>query len=434
MTKAKNKMSTLCKIIILLSLVLSVAAKIAAIEPVQPTKEHKIDDAQPDKLTCTFNLVTFSANYETARLSTCKQRGPNHYLISTHPENTPINPSPWYGFSVQSTSKTDQTITIEIEAQNSRPRYLPKLSLDKNQWEDMAYTVENNNLLISVDIGKNEPIKYISGQEIIDNAMYDNWNQKIASTSPFTLETIGKSTQGRAINALIHTQADNTEWLYIIGRQHPPEITGAIAMLSFVETLIEKNKANQQLFERFNIFIVPNVNPDGVAAGNWRHNVNGLDLNRDWGKFTQTETRVVHEKLLDLMQDHHQLVFALDFHSTQQDIFYTMPGDYIPIKHKGMGIEKGIEKGIAPSLFVEEWLNDVKQNTVRSFTLRERPGSSPGRGVFKQFIADEYGVHAVTYEMGDNTQRELIRHVANQSAITLVDKLLATPAEQFTVN
>ena len=88
---------------------------------------------------------------------------------------------------------------------------------------------------------------------------------------------------------------------------------------------------------------------------------------------------------------------------------------------------------MAPSLFVEEWLEDVKQQSVRSFTLRDRPGSSPGRGVFKQFIADEYGVHAVTYEVGDNTNRALIKHVAQQAAETLVTKLLATPQADFIV-
>jgi hypothetical protein len=33
-----------------------------------------------------------------------------------------------------------------------------------------------------------------------------------------------------------------------------------------------------------------NANPDGVDKGHWRLNDGGVDLNRDWGPFTQPET------------------------------------------------------------------------------------------------------------------------------------------------
>jgi hypothetical protein len=40
-------------------------------------------------------------------------------------------------------------------------------------------------------------------------------------------------------------------------------------------------------------------------------------------------------------------------------------------------------------------------------------------------------VHAVTYEMGDNTPKALIDHVAQASADELVKLMLATPAADF---
>ncbi|WP_395338920.1 hypothetical protein PN836_013075 [Ningiella sp. W23] len=51
--------------------------------------------------------------------------------------------------------------------------------------------------------------------------------------------------------------------------------------------------------------------------------------------------------------------------------------------------------------------------------------------MFKQFIADYYGVHAVTYEMGDNTERQLINHVAQTSALLLMEQMLDTPPDAF---
>ena len=408
---------------------LIIVLTVASVQASQAQESAANKPFQTHKITCEFESVVFESQYETGRISACEDLNDGHYLITTLPENRPINPSPWYGFSVKSTQALAHQIRLSIQAEQSRPRYLPKISQDKQNWQALNFEVADNNLVIELTVGESIPTQYISAQEVLDTSFYRSWNRDVAKASAFELFTIGRSVEGRGIEALVHQQADNKEWLLIIGRQHPPEITGALALLGFVDALIEPSEATTALFDRFNILLVPLVNPDGVAAGNWRHNVNGIDLNRDWGKFTQPETLAVHDKLKALMQKDHRLVFALDFHSTQQDIFYTMPTDYIPIIHKS----QNIDAGVAPSLFVEEWLEDVKQQSVRSFTLRDRPGSSPGRGVFKQFIADEYGVHAVTYEVGDNTNRALIKHVAQQAAETLVTKLLATPQADFIV-
>ncbi len=382
------------------------------------------------KLTCEFDDVVFSANFETGRLSFCKELGPNHYLLGTSPENTPINPSPWYAFSVKAKQKDKQSILIEIQAEGSRARYMPKLSANKKDWEALDFEIKKDNLLVSLDVGEATGIQYISAQEIIDKQMHEAWNRNLAQNSSFELRTLGKSKLGRNIEALIHEQADNTEWLMIIGRQHPPEVTGALAMFSFMEALSEETQLNTALFDRFNIFFVPLVNPDGVVTGNWRHNANGIDLNRDWGKFGEPETNIVHKKLRDLLGNEHNLAFALDFHSTQQDIFYTMPTDYIPIVHEN----QNIELGVLPKSLVSDWLESLKQSRLRSFTVRERPGSSRGRGVFKQFIADEYGVHAVTFEIGDNTNRTLIKHIGRTSAHSLAKTLLSVPPEAFRIS
>jgi predicted deacylase len=238
---------------------------------------------------------------------------------------------------------------------------------------------------------------------------------EIAQNSSFTKINLGNSTLGRPIDGLISQKPNNTEWLLILGRQHPPEVTGALALFSFVHELAQSSLSQQRFADRFNVLIIPNLNPDGVAAGNWRHNSQGVDLNRDWGKFTQIETALIKAKLDSLLKGSQRIVFALDFHSTQQDVFYTMPADYT----------------VAPSSFSNNWLNKIKNQSVSSFVVRPKPGSSPGRGVFKQYIADEYKVHAVTFELGDNTQRELIDHVATISAQTLVEQMIKTPSQGF---
>ncbi|MEP1445344.1 MAG: M14 family metallopeptidase [Paraglaciecola sp.] len=362
---------------------------------------------------CEFERVSFTANFETARLNSCKKLSEDHYLLTTNPENRPINPSPWYAFKVEPKEQgSSNSIKITIQAERAKPRYLPKISKDRQTWKNLPFVVKNNQLTFKVTAFQDS---YIAAQEIIDNNHYLSWINEIAQSSSFSQINLGHSTLGRPIEGLISLRDNNNEWLLVIGRQHPPEVTGALALLGFVEQLAQPTQIQQAFLQRFNVLIIPNLNPDGVASGNWRHNNKGIDLNRDWGKFTQLETALVKAKLDSLLKASQHLVFAVDFHSTQQDIFYTMPTDY----------------NVAPSQFTNDWLAKIKSQTVASFVVRPKPGSSPGRGVFKQFIADEYKVHAVTFEIGDNTQRELIDHLAKTSGLTLMEHMLETPSQAF---
>ena len=45
--------------------------------------------------------------------------------------------------------------------------------------------------------------------------------------------------------------------------------------------------------------VVPLANPDGVEQGHWRHNAQGVDLNRDWDRFQQPETRALRDEFGD---------------------------------------------------------------------------------------------------------------------------------------
>ncbi len=362
---------------------------------------------------CKFETVSFMTNFETGRLNSCKQLSKHHYLLTTDAENRPINPSPWYAFKVEPKQGIKaQQIKISIQAEQAKSRYLPKMSFDGKTWYNLPFINKDNLLTFEINLSKT---LYIAGQEIINNGQYQSWMTEIANASIFTKFTLGNSTLGRPIEGLISLNPNNTEWLLIVGRQHPPEITGALALFSFVDELAQTSQSQQAFLQRFNVLIIPNLNPDGVAAGNWRHNSKGVDLNRDWGKFTQVETALVKAKLDSLLKGSQRLVFALDFHSTQQDVFYTMPTDYT----------------VAPAEFANQWLGKIKKQTVSSFVVRPKPGSSPGRGVFKQYIADEYKVHGITFELGDNTQRELIDHLAKVSAQTLVTHMLETPPQAF---
>ncbi len=145
--------------------------------------------------------------------------------------------------------------------------------------------------------------------------------------------------------------------------------------------------------------VVPLVNPDGVAAGNWRHNMHGYDLNRDWGPFRQPETSAVRDEILKHQRsDKPRLVFFLDFHSTHNDVFY---------------IEGGKEP-VWPADFADRWLDAVSER-LPDYKLR-RETAAGSRPLSKMWVRKTLRIPAVIYEVGDNTDRAQIRRVAQAAA------------------
>ncbi|WP_210418717.1 M14 family metallopeptidase [Aliikangiella coralliicola] len=360
-------------------------------------------------LACDFSNVVFDASFSAARLSECTQRGDNSFLLTIKPENHPINDSPWYAFKVS--AKDERKIRIAIEFVNGKHRYLPKISRDGLRWAAIPHRLKNKRLTFSLKVDQ-KPI-WVAGQEIITNQHYQSWLKQLSQNSNYTMSVLGNSTENRPIYQLESLSPSN-EWVVITGRMHPPEITGALALFPFTQTLLLDQSVGEKFRKRFNVLIVPNLNPDGVEHGNWRHNAKGVDLNRDWNKFKQQETKLVHQKLQNIVANGGKIVFAMDFHSTSKDIFYTMPTDY----------------GIQPPMLVEDWLNQLEAE-MPDFKVIIKPGNNPSKGVFKQYIADTYGVQAITYEMGDNTDRKKIISIAKNAAQLFMKKLLDTPKEKF---
>lgn len=355
---------------------------------------------------CQFDNVKFDTDFSTGRLDRCKQLSDTRFLLTLKPENTPINDSAWYAFKLVTDSP--QEVDIVMEVAGGKHRYLPKVSRDGESWSLKEYTLRKQQLKMHF-AASDQPI-WVAGQEIIDNQDYLDWGEALMAQGQASHERLGLSTQQRPIMKLeVSSDKEAKEWLLVLGRQHPPELTGAMALFPFSEVLLSNTQLAKQFRQRFNIVIIPNLNPDGVEIGNWRHNANGVDLNRDWGKFKQAETRVVANYLERLVASGDKLHFAVDFHSTRKDIFYTMPGDY----------------GLQNPQMVAHWLDDL-DNQYASFKVVQQPGNNPDMGVFKQYIADKYRVHAITYEMGDNTDRRFIDNLAINAANSLMQTMLAS--------
>lgn len=357
---------------------------------------------------CSTTTFTVTDDFDGARRGDCQVLGDNRVVLLIRPEDQPpINDSPWYSFRVAPSTPTTAEIVLQYEG--GHHRYLPKLSFDGEQWEaldESRVEERSGGRFATIRLPLTSESVYLSAQELKLPHHVEEWTRRIAAETPATMFVLGESAEGRPIHVL-DASTEQLDVLMIVGRQHPPELSGAFAFEAFAETVFGDSELATRFRERFRIVAIPLMNPDGVVAGNWRHNSGGVDLNRDWGPFQQPETRLAG-RLLQTMEARNYTVRAfLDFHSTSRNVFYTQ-NDEFPTEPPG---------------FTETWLqNSAARVTDYEFDNSRNPVSVQNNS--KNFMYRRYGIPAVTYEVGDETDREAAQRAAQIFAEELMKLML----------
>lgn len=95
---------------------------------------------------------------------------------------------------------------------------------------------------------------------------------------------LGESVQGRPLDLLVlGREGDDAPRIWIIARQHPGEAMAGWFMEGLVARLLDEgDPLITALLDEAALYLVPTMNPDGVAIGNHRTNAAGRDLNREW--------------------------------------------------------------------------------------------------------------------------------------------------------
>jgi hypothetical protein len=354
---------------------------------------------------CRTASASLHFDFEGASTSPCAIIGARDFALLVTPEHAPpINPSPWYAFRYQAAG--DAPVTVTLRYLGGQHRYAPKSRGADGEWRDLPVEPSADGKATTIRLPSGEGL--IAAQEIITpadaRADLARWSAATGA-QPFTL---GQSHDARAIGAIRLGRTDAPRLVVLLGRQHPPEVTGAIAMRAFVDALATRADTLGDV----QVLVVPMLNPDGVARGHWRANRGSTDLNRDWGLFTQPETRAV-KAWLDALPAGVRPVLMVDFHSTSRNLFYVQGPD---------------EASAAQQRFLAAWLGG-KENALAGypFTLEPR-NANPGSGTAKNWFHTAYAIPSYTYEVADDADRAATRAAARVLAQSLLPALdAATP-------
>lgn len=126
-----------------------------------------------------------------------------------------------------------------------------------------------------------------------------------------TLTSIGRSVLGRNL-WMVTLGTGAPKRVFYLCRQHGHEPASTEGALAFMTQLVkaDDDTAPASYLKTVTVYVVPMANPDGSEAF-LRHNAHDVDLNRDWIKRTQPETRALYAEISrlhpDLMTDQHEL-------------------------------------------------------------------------------------------------------------------------------
>lgn len=338
--------------------------------------------------------VTFYTDFQGSKLTEVEKIGENQYNAFISPAFEPVNKSPWFAFGIS--SKVDKEIELNLVYGKYKHRYIPKLSVDKRIWkpiEKQRIHIDTARGIAILKLSVSPERLYIAAQEVESSEDTYSWIDKLQIQHPKIKKVIaGKTVLKKNNYALEVGDSTTTNAVVLIARQHPPEIPGGtIGFKAFYEELLRDSKVASTFRSKFNIYAFPLLNPDGADMGNWRHNANGKDLNRDWTDFTQPETQLVDNYLKAKTNTGKKIRFAIDFHTSYS-------GPYLLVLDSLNEIR-------TPNV-IPRWIRRIEKNSSFKVEARRRSQDLP---YCYNYFFKTFNCEAVTYEEGDEVNREIIK-------------------------
>lgn len=145
------------------------------------------------------------------------------------------------------------------------------------------------------------------------------------------VEVIGHSVLGRELSLVTVTNFARPDAakkvLWMQARQHPWEAGTSFLLEGALRFVTSVEPAARQLRDGYVFIFVPMINPDGVALGEVRFNLNGFDPNRQWNEVDLRDPRWLErnpeiwyvKKALLAQHARQPIAFALNLHNTEMN-------------------------------------------------------------------------------------------------------------------
>jgi murein tripeptide amidase MpaA len=242
--------------------------------------------------------MQISSNFDSGNIEVIDASNPQQVLLAIRPD---LNSGhfQWFHFKVEGLQPGQRYgFSLGNAGQSSYPNawsgYHAVASYDQRDWFRVPSRFEEGALKFDIEpqhgqiwFAYFEPYSRERHSQLIEDA------QRLAGAELFAT---GKSIEGRPIELLRisrNPQAQRKVWL--IAQQHPGEHMAEWFMQGLLERLQRRDDAElNALLEQADLYLVPNMNPDGAFRGHLRTNIAGRDLNRAWQSASEADSPEVY--------------------------------------------------------------------------------------------------------------------------------------------
>jgi len=271
-------------------------------------------------MTVALTSIKISTNFDSGNIQVLDASDAHQLLLAIKPD-TRSQHYQWFHFKAEGMLVGHtHTFRLSNAGQSSYKHawsgYNAVASYDHINWFRVPTRFDGETLHISLEtrqkhawIAYFEPYSRERHAWLIDQALKRAGTQLLAT---------GKSVEGRDIPLLRRGKGGaNKRKIWIIAQQHPGEHMAEWFMEGIIERLQQDGDTElKKLLAAADLYLVPNMNPDGAFHGHLRTNAMGQDLNRAW----QSASQEISPEVLFVQQqmEKYGVDLFLDIHGDEE--------------------------------------------------------------------------------------------------------------------
>ncbi|KPW16528.1 Peptidase M14, carboxypeptidase A [Pseudomonas cannabina pv. alisalensis] len=237
--------------------------------------------------------LTISADFDSGNIQVLDASDPDRIRLAIRPDTRSAH-FQWFHFKVEglnvgASHAFSLTNASESTFNNAWTGYHAAASYDHQNWFRVPSSFDGKALNFS--LSPEQPQIWFAYFEPYSRARHDWLIGQAQERAGMQLLATGKSVEGRDIQLLRKGDgAEGKRKIWIIAQQHPGEHMAEWFVEGVIERLQLDDAGLQMLLASADLYLVPNMNPDGAFHGHLRTNANGKDLNRAWQDSTPEMT------------------------------------------------------------------------------------------------------------------------------------------------
>ncbi|MEG1627528.1 M14 family metallopeptidase [Pseudomonas sp.] len=236
-------------------------------------------------MTVTLSTLHIDCDFDSGNILINDASDPRHTRLAIRPD-TCSEHFQWFHFKVSGLTPGQQhRFVLENAGQSSYKNawagYQAVASYDQQQW--FRIPTQFDGKALSFDLQAEQPQAWFAYFEPYTRARHNQLIERAISLPGVELLATGRSLDGRDIPLLrAGDGGPGKRKIWIIAQQHPGEHMAQWFMEGVIDRLQHNDPTVQALLEQADLYLIPNMNPDGAFRGHLRTNAAGQDLNRAW--------------------------------------------------------------------------------------------------------------------------------------------------------